>query len=187
MVRYIHLRRWLRRTLTTNGFLFCILFLLAASGCVKKKLVSDLIVKNTRIPLFIEIPRNTHTFDNLSPLAYEALHKHFTRVGYNLVDRPECGHTLRVIIKRLEPQCKLVSPNIILLHYSARLELDCMLLDFNHTMVARKTFFFSSLISKPRNPIINSDFIDFEYRRLFERSIPKIEHFFRPHLIDAFK
>lgn len=164
-----------------------VLGLMLFSSCSKKSyLISDLGVRQMKIPLYIEMPRNALVFDNISPLLYQAFHNHMLRVGYVLVNGPENGYTLRTNVKNLEQINKLVSSDIILFNYTVRIELECKLLDFNQKIVAQKTFLLSSLISKPKNPILNSDFLDYEYKRLFERSSPRIERFFRTYLLDTF-
>lgn len=168
--------------------LLTIIVLLFWSSCAfRKPLISDFAIKNANIPLFIQMPTNVVVFDHLSPLVYQALHRHFMRIGYVLVDQPDHGYVLHIDIKRLDQTNKLISPDIVLLHYTLRLELACTLFNFNHNVVAQNKFFFSSLISKPRNPILNSDFLDFEYKRLLERAAPKIEYYFRSYLINAFE
>jgi hypothetical protein len=164
---------------------FFILILLFSSCSKKEQLISDLGVKQKKISVYIEMPRNALVFDNIAPLLYQALHKHMLRVGYVMANSWQNGYTLRTNIKSLEPINKLVSANIILFHYTVKIEVECILLDFNQTIVAQKTFLISSLISKPNNPILNSDFLDYEYKRLFERSSQRIERFFRNYLLDT--
>lgn len=166
-------------------FLFLTLFFFSSCG-KESKLISDLGIRKINIPIFIEMPRNALVFDNISPLLYQSLHSHMLRVGYILVNSSDKGYTLRTNIKSLDPVNKLVSPDIILFNYTVKIEIECYLLDFNQQIVAQNTFFLSSLISKPKNPILNSDFLDFEYKRLFERSSPRIERFFRTYLLNAF-
>jgi hypothetical protein len=163
-----------------------IIFLLFFTGCAKKSTISDVAIRNARIPIFLEMPRNPLVFDNISPLLSDALHHHYLRIGYCLVNTYHDGYTLRIRAKALEPTTKLVSPDIVLMHTQIRCELECMLLNFKQEPVIQKTFSFFTLISKSKNPILSSDFIDFEYRRLFERAAPQIERFFRPYLVDAF-
>ncbi|MFA6263298.1 MAG: hypothetical protein WCW33_01740 [Candidatus Babeliales bacterium] len=163
-----------------------IIFLLALTSCAKKSTISDVAIRNANIPIFLEIPHNPLVFDNVSPLITEALHHHYLRIGYCIVNTSHDGYTLRLRVKALDPTSKLVSPDIVLMHTKIRCELECILLDFGHQIVAQKTFSFFTLISKSKNPILNSDFIDFEYRRLFERAAPQIERFFRPYLVEAF-
>ncbi len=165
-----------------------IFFLIITSSCLyKRPLVSDFAVRNAKIPIFIQMPRNTTVFDNISPLLYQAMHHHYMHVGYILVGQPSDGYTMRIYVKRLDPINKLISPDIILFHYTVRLELECMLLNFKQELVTQKKFLFSTLISEPRNPILNSDFMDYYYKRLLERAAPKIEHYFRSFLLNAFE
>lgn len=163
-----------------------LLILLLANCQPKNQLPPILHVKQAQIPIYIDMPKNPLAFDNISPIIYQGLHNEFLRIGYKLVNRTSDGYVFRSKIKNLDPISKFISPDIILLHYTIRLELECTLLNFNQHIIAQKTFLFSTLISKPRNPIINSDFLDFAYKRLMQRSTPKIERYFRPYLIDAF-
>ena len=168
-------------------FIIPLFLLLLCTACIPKKhTVSDTSVRTAAIPLFIEMPRNVLAFDNIAPMLYQSLHQHCLRVGYDMVNKPSDGYSLHVNIKKFDPVNKLVLPEVVLAHYTIVLELEATLFDFNHTAVVQKTFTFSSLISRPRNPILKSDFVTYEYKRLFERSAPRIEHFFRPHLLKAF-
>ena len=152
----------------------------------KQATVSEMSVQGRHIPVFVEMPRNIHVFDDIAPLLYQALHHQYMRVGYEVVDRPAHGYRLKVQIKNLESTQKLVSPEVNLVHYHARLELDCTLHNFNDHVVAQKKIFVSGLISKPRNPILNSDFLDYEYKRLCSRAASQIERQFKLPLIKAF-
>ncbi len=171
------------KVLKSTLVLLCLFF----AGCIKQHDISDFAIKNEKIPIFIEMPNNPLVFDNISPLVYQALHRLYLRVGYVVVDKPNDGYILRVTIKSLEPTNKLVSQDIVLMHYTVKIELECSLLNFNQEAVSKQAFSFSSLISRSKNPILNSDFLDYEYKRLLERSVPRIERFFRPYLLQAFK
>jgi len=168
-----------------------IIIVLAMACCMvacgpKRATVSEMSVQGKHIPVFVEMPRNVHVFDDIAPLLYQALHHQYMRVGYDVVDRPARGYKLLVQIKNLEPTQKLVSPEVNLVHYHARLELDCTLRNFNDQIVAQKKLFVSGLISKPKNPILNSDFLDYEYKRLCSRAASQIERHFKLPLIKAF-
>jgi hypothetical protein len=163
-----------------------IIVLFSLTSCAKRSTISDVAIRSAHIPIFLEIPHNPLVFDNVSPLIAEALHHHYLRIGYCIVNTFRDGYTLRVRVKALDPTNKLVSPDVVLMHTKIRCELECILLDFGRHIVTQKTFSFFTLISKSKNPILNSDFIDFEYRRLFERAAPQIERFFRPYLVEAF-
>lgn len=154
------------------------------SGCLLKRITSEVSIQRIDVPLFIQMPRNLLVFDNVAPLLYDAVHEQYALIGYHLVDTAAKGYTLKIKIKNLEPTTKLVSPDIILLHYVVRLELECELLDFAGKSKARKTFLSSGLISKPQNPTLNSDFLDFYYKRLFRQAAHKIEHYFRRFLTE---
>ncbi len=163
------------------------LILLTSSCIPKRNMICDIGVQKADIPIFIELPSNQLVFDNIVPLLYDSLYHHYVRVGYTLVNDQAHGYSIRVNVRALDPYNKLVSPDLVLMHYTVRAELDCILYNFNNEVVAQKTFLFSRLISKPRDPILSSDFLDFEYKRLFDRSVPAIERFFRPYLLKAFE
>ncbi len=166
-------------------FLACILA--AAPSCIyQNKFESHCNIKNAQIPLLIELPRNKNVFENVAPVIYETLCHHFRRIGYRLVNRPEDGYVLRVTIKSLDPTTKFVSPDVLLFHSHIKLELACELFDFNNTLVSKKTFSYTYLISKSRNPILMSDFLNHEYKVMITRVAPTIEHFFRKILLDRF-
>ena len=168
-------------------FIFFVIVTLFSSCKVKKNLAPSITIQQKNIPIFISMPRNTQVFENISALVYQSLSRHFTRLGYLLVDNPDVGYILKTTIKSLDPAIKYASPEVILLHMTMRLELDCCLLNFKKEIVSQKKFYFSTLISKPRNPTLNSDFLEYEYARLLERSVPRIEHFFRNILFKAFE
>lgn len=164
-------------------FLSCLI-----TACLPKRVtISEVAVRNKHIPVFIEMPCNVHVFDNIAPILYQALHTHFRRVGYEIVDRPSAGYALRVHINNLEQHQKLVSPDVILVDYNVRFEFDCVLHNFAGKIVTQKKFFISTLISKSRNPIINSDFLDYEYKRLCANAASQVERYVKPYLIKAFE
>lgn len=163
---------------------FFILLSFGACG-VKRSVISDFSVRNADIPIFIEIPHNNLVFENISSLIYDEFTNHFERVGYHVVTKSHDGYTLRIIIKSLEPVYKYISPDIVLFHATFKLELLCQLLNYAKDIVTQKAFIFTTLISKPQDPILNSDFLDFAYTRLLKKTTPKVEHYFRPFLLKS--
>jgi hypothetical protein len=129
--------------------------------------------------IFIELPSNSNVFENISSLVYESLVSHFQRVGYKVVSNQSSAYSLRITIKNLEPIQKYVSPDILLFHSTVKLELYCQLLNYRKEVVAEKTFYFDRLISKPKNPVLNSDFLNYEYKKLMWNAAPKIEQYFK--------
>jgi len=167
---------------------FLSLFLLTFSACLhKQENFSHYQIKKADVPLFIEMPKNNLVFDNISPCAYQALYQHFQRLGYRLVNHHHDGYVLKIKIKNLDFLNKLISPDVLLFHATIRIELLCQLFNFDNKLITEKTFSCPSLISKPRSPILNSDFLEFTYNRLFTRTAPKIEQYIRPFLLEAFK
>lgn len=167
--------------------LLAIVFVLLLPACGHQKgSYSTTALKKKKIPLYIPMPHNPLAFDDISSLIYTSMYEHCDRIGYTMVDSNKHGYSLVIRIKGLEPQQKLVSPDIVLMHAYMNLDLECQLKNFNQEIVAEKRFSFSTLVSKPQNPALVSDYKDFAYRKLFARSAPKIERFFRSFLCDAF-
>src|SRR5579862_4920606 len=155
--------------------LFFSLFLFIFPACVHKQAsLSYRQIKKADIPLFIEMPSNNMVFDNISPCVYQAVYQHFKKLGYHLVHHRHDGYVLTIKIKNLETLNKLISPDVLLVDSTIRIELMCQLFNFNNKLITENIFLCSSLISNPRSPILNSGFSDFVYNRLFARSAPKI-------------
>lgn len=162
------------------------LLLATISACAYQRgPLSDFSVQKANIPVFIEIPKNDLVFENISPLIYDVFSEHFEQIGYQLMTRESDGYTLRIMVKSLDPSYKYVSPDIVLFNLTIRLNLFCQLLNYNKDVVASKDFAFTTLVSKPQNPVLNSDFLDFEYTRLLKKAAPKVEQYFRPFLFKS--
>jgi hypothetical protein len=165
--------------------LFASIAILTLSGCCGWRNISAHKAMRAT-PVFIHMPRNIHIFDNCGPLAYQALFDQYSRLGYQLHSNASQAYTLLLFIKNADQINKLVSPDIVQLHYTLRLELECALIDFAGKQVTKKTFTVSQLISAPKNPILKSDFVRYAYNRLFKRAAVTIENTMRPYLIQAF-
>ena len=150
----------------------CLFFILAlTSSCAyRKSLITHTNIKNCKIPLFIQLPENKFVFDNLAPLVYETMIQRFARVGYYLVNERKNGYLLKISIKSLDPQTKFVSPDVLLFHVRMKIVLLCELFNFNNTLITTKTFHGTTLISKPIDPILKSDFFYFEYKKILSQS-----------------
>lgn len=160
--------------------------ILCLSGCQLKHGGSTYCVhKSRRIPIFIELPGNKNVFENISSLVYDSLVSHFQRVGYKVVSASSSAYALRVTIKSLEPVQKYVSPDILLFHSTIKLELLCQLLNYRKEVVAERVFSFDRLISKPKNPVLNSDFLNYEYKRLMWLAASKIEQYFKKFIAQS--
>ena len=166
---------------------FYIIFLcIMVSGCgIKRSFIHDHSVTKKNVNIFLELPQNDLVFEHVSPLVYDVFTEHFERIGYKLVARPTDGYTLRIIIKSLEPSYKYISPDIVLFHTTTRVDLLVQLLDYKKEIVVQKNFAFSALISNPHNPVLNSDFLEFEYTRLLRKAAPKVEQYFRSYLLKS--
>lgn len=161
---------------TFRFLILCSTIFLAA--CFPKQQISQ----NSYVPLFITVPLNKFTFRDISALIYQSITDHCARVGHTLVTKAQNGYSLHIEVKDLSSLRKFVSPDVLLFHTTVQLELACSLYNFAQELVAQKTFRFSTLISKARNPIINSSFLTFEYKQLMNQAAPKIERHFRRFL-----
>ncbi|MBY0353072.1 hypothetical protein K2W90_01790 [Candidatus Babeliales bacterium] len=148
------------------------------AACFPKQQISQ----NSHVPLFIPVPLSKFTFRDISTLIYQSMSDHCARVGHTLVTQAQNGYSLHIEVKDLSSLRKFVSPDVLLFHTTVRLELACSLYNFTQELIAQKTFHFSTLISKARNPIINSSFLTFEYKQLMNQAAPKIERYFRRFL-----
>lgn len=154
-------------------------------SCLHQSCNKELIsLSGKDIPLRIEMPENKLVFENLAPIVYDALWNHFNRVGFRLVDRAGDCYALKVTIKNVDSPYKFLSPD--LLSYSVKMKIDllCRLFDKNEKLCAQKMFSFTTLVSKARDHVMNSSFIDFSYRRLLEREAYKIDQYFRSFLFN---
>jgi len=135
--------------------------------------------------IYIEMPQNAQVFENISPILYDALITHFERVGFNVVDSSGNCPVLRTLIKKVEPEYKFFSPDLLTYAIKMGIYLECSIIKEDGTVypVKPKAFHFFTLVSKPKKMIFLSAFLDFEWRRLFERSVPQIDYFFRSHIV----
>lgn len=146
-----------------------------------------------QIHLCVEIPKNNIVFENISPMLYEVLWKHFSRVGFLLVDKKDVArngvkhdtgcYSLGVEIKNVDTNYKFLSPDLLSYASKVKIELLCKLYNRNNELCAQKLFIFRTLISNAKDFVENSTFTDYEYRRLFERNVHKIDQYFRPLML----
>jgi hypothetical protein len=129
------------------------------------------------------MPRNPEIFDNIAPSLYEALHKQFSLTGYNLVYSPRNGYQLTVVIENWKPLHKFISHDVVLFHERRTLEVSYQVRDFTNKVVCEKKHTGTLLLSKPENPILNTDFVHFELERLLVRVARDIELNVRPFFI----
>lgn len=160
----------------------CFLFL---PGCLFKHATSrNFSVQKHAVPVFVPMPVCNQIYENISPLVYDSIVEHFELVGYKISCKQSDAYTLKIIVKSLDPVQKYISPDVLLFHSTIKLELECQLLNFSQSVVASKVFYFYHLISKAKDPVVSSDFLDFEYKSLLRKATPKIEQYFRPYLVE---
>ena len=157
--------------------------MLFLSSCVYQSThISTMVQAEDYVPIFFCMPQSSFVFENIAPLVYEEMLGHFQRVGYDVASKLKDGYVLRTSIKKLEPYQKYVSPDILPFYVEIKLEIFCQLYDYSDKLVSEKSFYFSTLISKPRKPILTSSFLRYEHEKLLRRDIHQVEHFFRPFL-----
>jgi len=154
------------------------------SSCVRQSIVrKNSLVELNSTSVFIQMPSNLLVFENISPLVYKIFWDHFDRVGYNLSKMNNTDFVLKIEIKDLGSARKIVSPDILSYGYNVKFELVCSLCDKNDKLLKKETFNFSTVIFKPRNPILSSNFLDFGYKKLIGRAAFKVEQYFRPYFL----
>ncbi len=127
-------------------------------------------------PLFLELPRNTAVYDDIAPIIYDALHQELINTGFTLADNNTSAYTLRLAIDQLEPTDKLISPDIVLFATTMRISVNLKLLNHAGNIVHTKTFSCATLVSKPLNPLLSSDFTNISYQELAARTARIIAH-----------
>ena len=152
-------------------------------SCGYQKFSKNQVMKNIHDPIFISMPKNPLVFDNISSIFYKSLFLTYKRLGYDLADGALGSFVLKTKIKSLNPVEKFVSPDLLLYNERIGLIVYCRMFDINKKLIAQKTFEYSRLISYPKDPIQNSKFLDFEYKKLMDRIAIRIERYFRGYLI----
>ncbi|MCF7799450.1 hypothetical protein K9L05_02345 [Candidatus Babeliales bacterium] len=165
-------------------YIFLFIILLFFNSCAYKQNSYNNISKNASGLLFIKMPENSLTFEHLSPIVYESIHSYFNSIGYKLSDNKNNSFLLDIKIKKLTPVHKFISPDLLLYNQNIELELECLLFNSQDKLLAKKVFYFFALLSKPKDPILNTGFLDYEYKQLMRRSVPKIEQYFRKYFLD---
>lgn len=181
---YIFVRKALKN-FSLRVLIFVAYSILFLSGCVLKHTTCrSFSVQKQTVPIFVQMPTSNQVYENIAPLVYDSVVEYFELIGYKISCNRRDAYSLKITIKSLDPVQKYVSPDILLFHSTIKLELECQLLNFNQSVVASKVFYFYHLISKPKNPVTNSDFLDFEYRKMLRNAMHKIEQYFRPYLVE---
>ncbi|MFH1254343.1 MAG: hypothetical protein V1646_02820 [bacterium] len=182
---YIFVHEALKNFLSRVMLIVAACSILFLSGCfLKHTTCRNFSIQKQMAPVFVQMPISNQVYENITSLVYDSIIEHFELVGYKISCKQNDAYTLKVTVKSLDPVQKYVSPDILLFHSTIRLELECQLLNFNQSVVASKVFYFYHLISKPKNPVTTSDFLDFEYKKLLRKAMPKIEQYFRPYLVE---
>lgn len=166
-----------------NLFIIVVSMLFFSSCC--RENLSVVSLSSKVIPLHIEMPENKIVFENLSSLVYDVLWQHFSSVGFRLCGKKEASYSLKVTIKNIDTGYKFLSPDLLTYATNMKIDLFCELHDLREDIVnkekkvTKKTFTFRPLVHKAKDYVENSLFTYVEYRRLFEREVYKIDHYFR--------
>ena len=158
-----------------------ILFILPSCGY--QKLTRSQVINNIHDSIFIPMPKNALVFDNISSVFYQALFLAYKRLGYELETEPGDSFVLKTKINSLEPVEKFISQDLLLYNVRIGVVISCRLFDKNNRFIAEKVFESSRLVSYSIDPIHNSKFLEFEYKRLMDRISIKIERYFRGYLL----
>ena len=164
--------------------LYFVSILCLFSSCGYQKTSYNVVARDIKTLLFIQMPENVLVFENLSPLVYKSLWDYYKGLGYKLSNNRKDAFLLKLKINKLEPITKHVSPDILAYATKMKLELLCSLFDENGKLIMQKLFLFPFMVCKSQNPIENTGFLDFEYTKLMKyRVAPKVEQYFRSYLM----
>lgn len=135
--------------------------------------------------LCIEMPENRLVFENVASMLYTALWEQYERLGYRLVTKRSASHVLRVKIKNIVTGHKFLSSDLLTYGIRKRVVLEAVLSAFRDGVLASKIFTFSVFVPKAKDHVLNSSFVDFENKNLFERAAYKVEQYFRSHINES--
>jgi len=164
--------------------LVLISFILLFSSCATKKFSKNVVTKNIKYPVFISMAENSLVFENISPIFYENLFRHYLRLGYKLSTEKESAFNLSVKIKNLSPTENFISRDLLIYNVRVSMLVECKLFDLNNNLIKKKKFELSRLVSIPDDPLNNSSYFDFEYKHLIFNLVVKIEQYFRNYLFE---
>ena len=165
----------------TSGFVL-IIYLLFLSSCAYKKTSYNYVKKYIDTPIFIPMPENILIFNNISPVIQSFLYNYFKGLGYKVAGSGNQACTLKIKIQNLTPRNKFVSPDVLMYSEIMKLDLFCQAFDKSGNLLAEKSFSFSMLSCKPKDPVKYSGFLDFSFRKLMQRKVaPRVERYFRKY------
>jgi len=160
-------------------FFFILIFSFFFPSCSHKKVFRKSCALKRNASVCIEMPENKLVFENVSSIVYDALWNHFDRVGYKLGEKNNSDYFLKTVVKDVGSSYKFLSPDLLTYAVKMRIKLYCELVDKNDKILAKKESCFRTLVSKAKDYVENSKFFDFEYRRLLERQVYKIDKYFK--------
>lgn len=167
--------------LTRTSKLVGILSLLVLVSCVHKN-ASISSSRSLSKPLVILMLKSSCSFENIEAVLYRELVARFKQTGTILASILQDANQLEVNINDFFTEKKLISSDLFLAHSIVRLTIYARLRDRERNIIEEKTFFFSRLISHPRSPMMNTHFLDFEYKKMANYASSTIELFFRKYI-----
>jgi len=151
---------------------------MSCGACSKKDFPRKKHIRPRDIAVQIEMPKSVDVFEHVEPLLYNALWNHFRRAGFDVTSSKN-AFKIRSVIRKFDTGEKLVSPDVLPYNFKIRVDVECTLYDSNDKEVVRKLFMFDSWASRPRDVRFTSHFNYEEFKRVFERFVPRIDHYFR--------
>lgn len=156
-----------------------LLFLCIMPACSVKQ---ELATVPDHIALYIEMPENKLVFENVSALLYRSLWDHFDRAGYTL-HKEQDAFRLNTCIEKIDASHKYLSPDLLTYAVRVRVDILCKLYDKKGILIKQKVFNFATLVSRSKDYVENSQITDFEYVRLFDRYVHKIDTYFKRYVL----
>lgn len=171
-----------RVMLAIKYLLFFNTILLTCSSCLFQKQVlhgSRFVEVSEVPPLYIAMIANQFVFDNLSPIIYQEVSTHFKQRTFTLMNEPQKAYQLLLAIKSFTPHEQFISPDLLVYSKMMYLDLDVRFVALDGTLIASKIFMFSTLISRAKNPILDKNFLDYEYKRFAKKIALSLEYYVR--------
>ena len=153
-------------------------------SCLKKNTYSNY-SRPQDVTLQIEMPQSVTVFEHIEPLFYDALWNHFQRVGFNVTTSPNAFRLVSVI-QKFDMGEKFISPDVLPYNFKIHIEVECSLYEPHGEKKASKLFIFDSWASRPLDVRFLSHYNYAEFQRVFDRFVPRIDHYFRKYFTNEF-
>jgi len=167
-----------------------LLILVNFCGCAKKSTSPKIDLKN--YPIFLEMTKNLTVFENLGPVLYKSLYEQFMRSGYFLVSGKKDGYILKTKIESLnDGSARFISLDVVPYFFRVELVIKCQLYNSSGKILVDKDFKYSKWFSRPKDALLDTNFLTYQYEDMLRRSVIKIDQFFKlffiKHQINGFE